>query len=471
MRQKIPKTPLMIRHFIKGRFVRATQIRGAKCVIGSGQGNKVRLISPKVAGVCCILERNNGVWTIIDVGSQPDLKLNGKPFIEETLDRKFALEVEDHRLEFLPVVPRRQIFTADFKDVKKGDSLTVVKWNGRVLETLDDENEIKLFEKMEHPGVEVEKVYRGKVPQLGREKLQFDPDMKKPLTATALAIVIFFAILFGLPMPKEDAVRPNDNVYTRMIFDSKVLTQKKKQLVSFGVKSPKGTGNGNGSISEGTKGAQSKAVKAVASLRQSGLQSLIGKIAGRATNSAKMLAALAATPTAEAAVDHDLSQMGMPSTNAATGKAGIVGNGQGYKIGGIGTGGKGGGTGGYKSGTGLGTGAIGNGEVGLEDQDSVVEGGLDREVIAGIIREHLGQIRYCYERQLSANPDLYGKIKVRFSIDAEGSVDTQSIGQSTLNSAMVEECILRRIATWKFPKPKGGTKVLVSYPFLFKSVN
>lgn len=107
----------------------------------------------------------------------------------------------------------------------------------------------------------------------------------------------------------------------------------------------------------------------------------------------------------------------------------------------------------------------------LEDTESVVEGGLDREVIAAVIREHLGQIRYCYERQLAASPDLYGKLKVRFTIDANGEVDSQSVSQTTLKNNMIEDCILRRLATWKFPKPKGGTKVIVSYPFLFKSVN
>jgi hypothetical protein len=153
-----------------------------------------------------------------------------------------------------------------------------------------------------------------------------------------------------------------------------------------------------------------------------------------------------------------------------TGKGLVPGNGKGYQLGGIGTGGKGGGSGGYKAGSGLGTGSVGNGEVGLDDTESVIEGGLDREVIAAIIRDHLGQIRYCYERQLSANPELYGKVKVKFSIDGQCVVGDQSVAETTLKNALVEECILRRIATWGFPKPKGGTRVLVSYPFLFKSV-
>ena len=96
-------------------------------------------------------------------------------------------------------------------------------------------------------------------------------------------------------------------------------------------------------------------------------------------------------------------------------------------------------------------------------------GGLDREVIAQYIKTQLGQILYCYERQLSANPNLYGKIAVKFTIAGTGSVETQSINDTTLKNLSVESCILSKISKWKFPEPKGGTKVLVTYPFLFKS--
>jgi hypothetical protein len=98
-----------------------------------------------------------------------------------------------------------------------------------------------------------------------------------------------------------------------------------------------------------------------------------------------------------------------------------------------------------------------------------VGGGLDRDIIAEIIKGELGQIRYCYERQLSAHPELYGKMQIKFTIGLDGAVAEQRIGSTTLKNADVEGCILRRVARWKFPQPKGGTTVLVSYPFLLKS--
>jgi outer membrane biosynthesis protein TonB len=117
----------------------------------------------------------------------------------------------------------------------------------------------------------------------------------------------------------------------------------------------------------------------------------------------------------------------------------------------------------------LATGNTGAGGVGLIEEESEVVGGLDREVIANYIRSKLGQILYCYERQLSAQPDLYGKVAVKFTIGPTGGVEAQKISETTLANNNVENCILQKLADWKFPAPKGGTRVMVTYPFLFKS--
>lgn len=116
-------------------------------------------------------------------------------------------------------------------------------------------------------------------------------------------------------------------------------------------------------------------------------------------------------------------------------------------------------------------GKVGSGGVGLIEDESEVVGGLDRDIIAQYIKTQLGQILYCYERQLSAQPDLFGKVAIRFEIGSAGEVVSQKIGDTTLKNATVEGCILNRVAAWKFPAPQGGTKVLVTYPFLFKSTN
>lgn len=114
---------------------------------------------------------------------------------------------------------------------------------------------------------------------------------------------------------------------------------------------------------------------------------------------------------------------------------------------------------------------VGQSGVNLLEQESEISGGLDREVIADFIRKNIGHILYCYERSLSANPNLFGKVSVRFVIGATGQVSTQKIGESTLKDGRVEGCILEKIALWKFPTPRGGVNVSVTYPFLFKTTN
>ncbi|MDZ4677549.1 MAG: AgmX/PglI C-terminal domain-containing protein [Oligoflexia bacterium] len=459
------RMPLMVRHTVKGRQVRVHQFRGPERMIGTARGSDIRLLTKGISGVVCMIERRPQGWFIVDLGSQPDVKIDGKPFVEHMITEKCVLQIGENNLEFNLQKKRREIFT-DQQDLQGNHKLSVMKWRGRILTTTQNASELIPYKSLDN--VEISQ-FNLPIPKvIEKENFTIDPHLKRPMQGTFLAILLFFVFLIGIPMPKKELEKPKDNVYTRMIFDSKVLNQKRKQLVSHGVKTQTGTGAGNGSLSEGQKGAKAQVNKAVSSLRKAGLQSVISKIASRAAANAKLIAVLAGTPQADASIP---SQMGgIAPSSVIDNKQGITGNNKGFKMGAIGTGGKGGGTGGYKAGTGLGTGSVGNGEVGIDDEESIVEGGLDREVIAAVIREHLGQIRYCYERQLSASPDLYGKVKIKFSIDAGGLVDTQSIGQTTLKNAMVEECILRRIATWKFPKPKGGTKVLVSYPFLFKSV-
>ncbi|MDW8189802.1 MAG: AgmX/PglI C-terminal domain-containing protein [Pseudobdellovibrionaceae bacterium] len=105
------------------------------------------------------------------------------------------------------------------------------------------------------------------------------------------------------------------------------------------------------------------------------------------------------------------------------------------------------------------------------DEEADVDGGLDPEVISSVIKKHLGEILFCYERQLSANPNLYGKVTVRFTIAGSGKVESSRIYQSSLKNDFVEKCINERVLKWMFPAPKGGTKVVVTYPFLLKNSN
>lgn len=133
--------------------------------------------------------------------------------------------------------------------------------------------------------------------------------------------------------------------------------------------------------------------------------------------------------------------------------------------GGYGTKGKGGGQAGYGQ-LSL-VGAAGTSPIPLGSEASV-DGGLDRDQIAAVIQKNLGQVRFCYEQGLQSDSSLSGRVAVDFTIDGQGIVKEASVGNTTLHSKTVEDCLLLRLKTWRFPLPQGGVMVKVSYPFMLK---
>ena len=160
-----------------------------------------------------------------------------------------------------------------------------------------------------------------------------------------------------------------------------------------------------------------------------------------------------------------------------------AGMGDAQGVGGLGSRGKGSGGGGAGLGMGgLGTqgdgrGVGGSGGIDLSGRGktitkivpgkTTVVGGLDKDVIAKIIRSHQNEIKYCYETELNKDPSLAGKVAVAFTIDPAGGVAEASVTETTLNNSAAEACMLSRIRRWKFPEPKGGGVVAVTYPWLF----
>lgn len=130
-----------------------------------------------------------------------------------------------------------------------------------------------------------------------------------------------------------------------------------------------------------------------------------------------------------------------------------------------------------KSGKGLG--AIGSGgnlagtghggpniEVG-NASETIIRGGLDRDVIDEYIKRHKAQIAYCYSKELDANKALKGRVEVRFTIAGSGRVSVAGVGSSSIANASVERCVTDVIKKIVFPEPVGGGVVEVSYPFSF----
>ncbi len=96
-----------------------------------------------------------------------------------------------------------------------------------------------------------------------------------------------------------------------------------------------------------------------------------------------------------------------------------------------------------------------------------VRGSLDKELIRRIIRRHLNEVKFCYEKERTRNPRLQGRITIQFTITPTGAVAASIVQSSTLGNPAVEQCFAGAIRRWDFPKPQGGV-VVVSYPFVLK---
>jgi hypothetical protein len=104
----------------------------------------------------------------------------------------------------------------------------------------------------------------------------------------------------------------------------------------------------------------------------------------------------------------------------------------------------------------------------LEDADPTpVLGALDRSLIDEVIKRHMNQIRYCYQRSLVRSPQLAGSVKIRFVIERDGRVSSAATRETTMNAPEVETCIEGRFTKMLFPAPKNEGTVIVSYPFVF----
>src|SRR6516164_4164570 len=93
---------------------------------------------------------------------------------------------------------------------------------------------------------------------------------------------------------------------------------------------------------------------------------------------------------------------------------------------------------------------------------------VDRAALSRYIRDRLGAIRSCYERELKRNPGLKGKVVMRFNITPAGRAGDVRIEENTLGSNEVASCIQGLMRSWIFPF-KPPDEVPVQYPFLFTS--
>ena len=82
------------------------------------------------------------------------------------------------------------------------------------------------------------------------------------------------------------------------------------------------------------------------------------------------------------------------------------------------------------------------------------------------MHQNFGRFRLCYENGMRNNPNLQGRVTVKFVIDRSGAVAMTADGGSDIPDAAVVGCVVRGFSNLSFPQPEGGM-VTVVYPIMF----
>ena len=98
---------------------------------------------------------------------------------------------------------------------------------------------------------------------------------------------------------------------------------------------------------------------------------------------------------------------------------------------------------------------------------SVMKGSLSREEIQRVVRAGFNDLKACYERSDALDEGRSGKVVLNFIIAGDGTVGSAESIADTLGDAETTACLVGLARGWRFPKPKGGGQVFVTYPFVF----
>jgi TonB family protein len=299
------------------------------------------------------------------------------------------------------------------------------------------------------------------------------PSSKKLGFGLAGLSVLLLSSLWLLPKsPIQDTSEVIPEEFTKIVLNQRVKQEMKAPAPAAGELAPSKTPDAIRNVPKTVeKSAVAQAFKAqalqnsVSSLLKGGVTSLLAQsdfVKGNtgAVSLRQDLSKKSAALSAEVQGVHDLNQAPRIDV-AAVGGEGVSANGQ--KIG-------------YKGGVGAAVNGQGKSHVKISPQvDSDLLGaniseGLTKDQVGEVIHRHLSEIRYCYETAMLRNSDVAGKLAISFAIGGKGLVTESSIKQSTLDDPRLDDCILRRLNTWKFPQPSGGVTVQVTYPFIFKAL-
>lgn len=101
-------------------------------------------------------------------------------------------------------------------------------------------------------------------------------------------------------------------------------------------------------------------------------------------------------------------------------------------------------------------------ETGEGDAGDMEQG--DQGTVKKVVQKNAGQLKYCYETELKANPDLSGRVEIEWNI-VGGRVTAAEVFANTTGDNDLATCIVSKIKRWSFPPEIQGD---VQWPFIFR---
>jgi len=86
--------------------------------------------------------------------------------------------------------------------------------------------------------------------------------------------------------------------------------------------------------------------------------------------------------------------------------------------------------------------------------------------LLAVLQRYAPGIRYCYDNALKRDATLGGKLVLRLTVEANGSVSEAAVLEDGLKSAEVLDCVLAQVKAWNFGAVPAG-RVSFRAPFVF----
>ncbi len=105
--------------------------------------------------------------------------------------------------------------------------------------------------------------------------------------------------------------------------------------------------------------------------------------------------------------------------------------------------------------------------IGLDGLSEEFSSTIDKDAIRRLIQKNKNSLKGCYDRALTQNQNLNGKVLLSWRIVNGGKMTQPKVKSSTLNDVEVEQCIISRLRILTFPDPGPNEIAEVDYPFVF----